>query len=113
MELEKIRNLGDGELSAEEQKAEEQIFRLRFNLKLGQTEGVKKLRGLKKDIARIKTIARERELGLHGAEHKAESSASSKARKAPKKAARKAPKTAAKTRIAKKTVKKTTNKEAR
>ena len=33
-------------------------------MKLGQTEGVKKLRELRKDIARIKTIARERELRL-------------------------------------------------
>jgi len=68
MELEKIRNFSDGELVTEERKAAEQLFRLRFQTKLGQNEGVKKLRGLKKDIARIKTIARERELGMHGAQ---------------------------------------------
>jgi len=68
MELEKIRNFSDGELVTEERKAAEQLFRLRFQTKLGQNEGVKKLRGLKKDIARIKTIARERELGIHGAQ---------------------------------------------
>ncbi|HZU10359.1 MAG TPA: 50S ribosomal protein L29 [Pseudacidobacterium sp.] len=78
MELEKIRNLSDSELRVEEQKAAEQLFRLRFQIKLGQNEGVKKLRELKKDIARIKTIARERELGLHGAAPKAESSAPAK-----------------------------------
>jgi large subunit ribosomal protein L29 len=115
MELEKIRNLSDGELALEEQKAGEQLFRLRFQLKVGQTEGVKKLRGLKKDIARIKTIVRERALGLHGAEHKTESSAPKAAGKAPKKAAKKAAKKAPKV-AAKKTVKKakkTTKKEAR
>ncbi len=69
MELEKIRNLGDGELKHGEQQASEQLFRIRFQMKLGQTEGVKKLRGLKKDVARMKTIARERELGLRAASH--------------------------------------------
>ncbi len=75
MELEKIRNFSDGELVTEERKAAEQLFRLRFQTKLGQNEGVKKLRGLKKDIARIKTIARERELGLYGEKPQAESAA--------------------------------------
>ena len=58
MELDKIRNLSDGELKLEETKAAEQLFRLRFQMKLGQNEGVKKLRGLRKDIARIKTVLR-------------------------------------------------------
>jgi large subunit ribosomal protein L29 len=62
MELEKIRNLNDDELKREERQAAEQLFRLRFQMKLGQTEGVKRLRGLKRDIARLKTIARQREL---------------------------------------------------
>ena len=105
MELDKIRNLGDAELAVEEHKAGEQLFRLRFQLKLGQTDGVKKLRLLKKDIARIQTIKRERELGLHGAERKTESSA-------PTKAAKKAPKAVPKKTAAKK-VEKTTKKEAR
>jgi large subunit ribosomal protein L29 len=81
MELEKIRNLSDNELNVEEHKAAEQLFRLRFQMKLGQNEGVKKLRELKKDIARIKTISRERELALHGEAPKAESSAPAKAAK--------------------------------
>src|ERR1700728_3109685 len=73
MEVEKIRNLSDDELALEGRKAAEQLFRLRFQMKLGQTEGVKKLRELKKDVARINTISRERELGVHGATHKTES----------------------------------------
>jgi large subunit ribosomal protein L29 len=73
MDVEKIRNLSDDELGLEERKTGEQLFRLRFQMKLGQTEGVKKLRELRRHIARIKTIARERELGVHGATHKLES----------------------------------------
>jgi large subunit ribosomal protein L29 len=63
MELEKIRNLSDDELKSEQAKAGEQLFRIRFQKSLGNTEGLKKLRTLKLDIARIKTVARERELG--------------------------------------------------
>ncbi|HEY4379260.1 MAG TPA: 50S ribosomal protein L29 [Acidobacteriaceae bacterium] len=62
MELEKIRNLTDEELTSQQAKAAEQLFRLRFQTSLGNTEGIKKLRGLKLDIARIKTISRERTL---------------------------------------------------
>jgi len=64
MEAEKIRNLGDEELEAQERQSAERLFRLRFQMKLGQTEGVKKLRDLRKDVARFKTIARERALGI-------------------------------------------------
>ena len=66
METEKIRNLNDDELTRQEKTSAEQLFRLRFQMKLGQNEGVKKLRDLRKDVARIKTIARERALGLNG-----------------------------------------------
>jgi large subunit ribosomal protein L29 len=62
MEFEKIRNLSDEELKSQEAKSAEQLFRLRFQKSLGNNEGIKKLRGLKLDIARIKTVAREREL---------------------------------------------------
>ena len=70
MELEKIRNLSDNELNVEEHKAAEQLFRLRFQMKLGQNEGVKKLRELK----------------LHGEAPKAESEAPVKAKKTKKEA---------------------------
>jgi large subunit ribosomal protein L29 len=88
METEKIRNLSDGEIQQQEQKAAERIFRLRFQTKLGQNEGVRKLRELKTDIARMKTIARERELGLHGESPKTEPAAPVKAAKKSKKEAR-------------------------
>ena len=66
METEKIRNYNDDELKRQEQQTAEQLFRLRFQMKLGQNEGVKKLRDLRKDVARIKTMARERALGRWG-----------------------------------------------
>ena len=66
METTKLRELGEAELQEEARKAAEQLFRIRFQLKLGQNEGVKKLRALKKDIARVKTIERERALGIRG-----------------------------------------------
>ncbi len=62
MELTKIRELNDEELKGEELKAAEQLFRIRFAKSLGKQEGVGKIRGLKTDIARMKTIARQRVL---------------------------------------------------
>src|ERR1700690_2457445 len=66
MELTKIRNLSDDELQHQEKTSSEQLFRLRFQVSMGQNDGVKKLRQLRKEIAQIKTVARERELGIHG-----------------------------------------------
>jgi large subunit ribosomal protein L29 len=69
MELEKIRNLSDEELVSTGNNAAEQLFRLRFQKSLGNQEGVKKLRVLKLDIARTKTIARERAIAADQAAH--------------------------------------------
>ena len=79
MEIEKIRNLSDEELEVEENKTREQIFRLRFQVKLGQTDGVKKLRELRKDVAKMQTITRERALGVRGAAPLAGSAVAEKA----------------------------------
>ena len=69
MELTKIRSLSDDELLHQEKTSAEQLFRLRFQVSMGQHDGVKKLRELRKEIAQIKTVARERELGVRGAKH--------------------------------------------
>jgi large subunit ribosomal protein L29 len=66
MELAKIRNLSDEELAHQEKTSSEQLFRLRFQVSMGQNDGVKRLRELRREIAQVKTIARERELGIHG-----------------------------------------------
>src|SRR5260370_29493792 len=66
MDAEKIRNLTRPELLHQQTELNDQLFRLKFQLKMGQTESLKKIRGLRKDVARIKTIMREQELGITG-----------------------------------------------
>ncbi len=61
MKPEKIRNLTDPELKQQERDLNDQLLRLKFQLNMGQTESLKKIRVLKKDIARVKTIARQRQ----------------------------------------------------
>jgi len=61
MKSDKIRNLTDVELSHQERELADQLFKLKFQLNMGQTESLKKIRGLRKDIARVKTILGERE----------------------------------------------------
>ncbi len=86
METSKIRNWSDDELKSEQLKAAEQLFRIRFQAKLGQNEGIQKLRSLRKDIARIKTVARQRTLGIQGAAPVAQSVTPVKAKKTKKEA---------------------------
>jgi large subunit ribosomal protein L29 len=62
MKGEKLRNQTEVELKHQERELNDQLFRLKFQLNMGQTESLKKIRGLRKDIARVKTILREREL---------------------------------------------------
>ncbi|HTZ83485.1 MAG TPA: 50S ribosomal protein L29 [Candidatus Acidoferrales bacterium] len=60
MKVEKIRNLTEEELVHQEREMADQLFKLKFQLNMGQTESLKKIRGLRKDIARVKTILGER-----------------------------------------------------
>jgi large subunit ribosomal protein L29 len=60
MEADKIRNLTDAELRHQGQDLADQLFKLKFQLNMGQTESLKKIRGLRKDIARVKTVLGER-----------------------------------------------------
>jgi len=70
MKTDKVRNLTDDELRHQERDLNDQLFKLKFQLNMGQTESLKKIRGLRKDIARVKTIARERELAAAKTENK-------------------------------------------
>jgi len=70
MEAEKIRNLTDAELEHQERELSDQLFRLKFQMRMGQTESLKKIRGLRRDIARVKTTARQRELEKASTEKK-------------------------------------------
>ncbi len=60
--MEKLRDLDKNELDVRQSELAEQIFRLRFQLSTGQSEGLRKLREAKRDMARIKTLLRETEL---------------------------------------------------
>lgn len=62
MELNKIREMTDVELSAELSKMKQELFNLRFQHVTGQLENPVRMREVKKDIARVKTIIREKEL---------------------------------------------------
>jgi large subunit ribosomal protein L29 len=57
-----VRDLDDREIKQQLTEMAEQTFRLRFQMSMGQTDGVKKIRIMRKDRARLLTIQREREL---------------------------------------------------
>ena len=59
-----LRNLDDTELVSKLREAKEELFNLRFQGATGQLENHGRLRAVRKDIARIYTILRERELGI-------------------------------------------------
>ena len=57
----------DTDLEAKLREAKEELFNLRFQAATGQLESHGRLRTVKKDIARIYTVVRERELGIRPA----------------------------------------------
>jgi large subunit ribosomal protein L29 len=62
MQAEKIRGVDTVELKRNVAETEEQLFRLRFQLGMGQMDGLKKYRELKLDRARMLGVLREREI---------------------------------------------------
>ena len=60
--IEKLRDQDTAQLNERQNELAEQVFRLRFQLSTGQAEAVTKLRSARKDLARVKTLLREREL---------------------------------------------------
>ena len=58
----RARGLDAAELNKQLHEHREQIFRLKFQMSMGQMEGLKKMRSLKKERARMLTVLREREL---------------------------------------------------
>ncbi|MGA9883807.1 MAG: 50S ribosomal protein L29 [Candidatus Acidiferrales bacterium] len=67
--VEKYREMNANELDIQQRELSEQIFRLRFQIASGQAEGLKKMREARKDLARVKTLLRQRQ--LHGEVRKA------------------------------------------
>ena len=62
--LDKVRELPTEELLRREAELKESLFRLRFKKALGDTDTVKRIRTERKELARIKTLLRGRELGI-------------------------------------------------
>jgi large subunit ribosomal protein L29 len=62
MKKDKLRGLDPAEMNNKLAEIQDQSFRLRFQMSMGQTEGLKKVRENRKDRARLLTYLREREL---------------------------------------------------
>jgi large subunit ribosomal protein L29 len=70
MRSQKIRDLDSPELQHQLRDMQEQMFRLKLQMSMGQMEGLKKVRNIKKTRARIYTVLRERELAEQAAGEK-------------------------------------------
>ena len=61
MKVADIRDLGVDELRQREKDMDDQVFRLRIQKSMGQVEAAQKLKALRRDLARLKTVLREKE----------------------------------------------------
>ncbi|MFC1967544.1 50S ribosomal protein L29 [Chloroflexota bacterium] len=64
MKVSEIKGLNDADLAKQMEDARQELFNLRFRLSTRQLVNHRELRLVKQHIARLKTIARERELGI-------------------------------------------------
>jgi large subunit ribosomal protein L29 len=64
MKVKDLRDLSTAEIEHKVNSLKEELFNLRFQLATGQLENPMRIREVRKDIARAKTILRERELGI-------------------------------------------------
>jgi large subunit ribosomal protein L29 len=62
--IHELREAGDEDLLVQLRDAKEELFNLRFQVATGQLDNNRRLHTVKKDIARIYTVMRERELGI-------------------------------------------------
>ncbi len=62
MKADKVRGLDEDEMKRQLRDMDEQLFRFQFQRSMGQMDGLKKARAMRKDRARIYTVLREREL---------------------------------------------------
>ena len=81
MRADKLRELDSDELRRQVAEMGEQNFRLRFQLSMGQADGLKKVRAMRKDRARILTILRDRELHPESAPEPAPKKSAAKKKK--------------------------------
>lgn len=64
MKLKEFRDLNDSDLNKELEESHQELFNLRFRLATKQLVNHRELRRVKKKIARLKTLLKERELGI-------------------------------------------------
>jgi large subunit ribosomal protein L29 len=62
MKAEELSDLSNEDLRAKVNEIKESLFRMRFKLSLGNTDVVNQLRNSRKDLARVKTLLRQREI---------------------------------------------------
>lgn len=60
MKARELRELSEEELHSQEEELKDQLFKLKFQHALGQLENALKLKNIKRDIARIKTVLNEK-----------------------------------------------------
>ena len=61
MKVTEVRDLAVDELRQREKDMDDQMFRLRIQKSMGQVEAANKLKGIRRDLARVKTVLREKE----------------------------------------------------
>jgi len=66
MKAQKVRDLDNTEINHQLKEMEDQLFRLHFQMGMGQLDGLKKVRQMRKDRARMLTMLRERESAAAG-----------------------------------------------
>ncbi len=64
MKVNELRELTDTELGTKLSDSKDELFKLRFQMATGQLDNPMKLKEVRRKIARVKTIIRERELGI-------------------------------------------------
>ncbi|MBU5425659.1 50S ribosomal protein L29 [Tissierella pigra] len=64
MKIKEVRQLSEAELNNKLSELKTELFNLRFQLATGQLDNPLRIKAVRKDIARVKTIVRERELGI-------------------------------------------------
>ena len=65
MKVEEIRKMSDEELSSELTSLKEELFKLRFQLATNQLDNTSQIAQVKRDIARVMTIQREKQLAAN------------------------------------------------
>ena len=63
MKAPELRMMGDDELTAKERELTDQLFRMRIQKSMGQLEAPDKIRNVRRDLARVKTILRQKRAG--------------------------------------------------